>query len=123
MEPNDILHLENILIHCGDIDDAIDELSIDYDSFSNSRIRRGILAFLIEQIGEETKKLSLTFKEAHPEINWKAAAGFRDHISHGYFGINPDVLWDTIHNDVPELRSLCEKSLKKNQSSLSDNRL
>ena len=55
---------------------------------------------LIEAIGEGFKKLdSITGKQllpARPEIPWKQVMGMRDHIAHGYFDINSDLVWDTI---------------------------
>ena len=29
----------------------------------------------------------------------------RDHIAHGYFDINTDLVWDVVKNDLPPLRS------------------
>ena len=56
MQPKDKLHLENILVHCSDIDEANTEFKIDQEAVFNNRIRRGVLAIFVEQIGEESKK-------------------------------------------------------------------
>ena len=112
MDPRDSLHLENILNLCNEIFSAVDELSIDYDAFYNSSARRGVLAFFVEQIGEEAGRLSSEFRDAHSEIDWRAAINFRHHIAHAYVGVIPDVLWDTVQNDIPELRDFCIKKLQ-----------
>lgn len=115
MEINDrdLLHIENILEFCNDIFSTIDEFSIDYDSFNASTARKGVLAFFVEQIGEEANKLSPNFRQSHSEIDWKAIINFRHHIVHAYIGVIPDVLWDTVQNDIPELKNFCELILNK----------
>ncbi len=62
---------------------------------------------LIEAIGEGFKRIDertegLLLKH-RPEIPWKAVKGMRDHIAHGYFDINTDLIWDVIKNDLPSL--------------------
>ena len=71
---------------------------------------------LIEAIGEGFKKLdSITGNQllpARPEIPWKQVMGMRDHIAHGYFDINSDLVWDTIQNDLTPLQKAVEYFLK-----------
>jgi uncharacterized protein with HEPN domain len=63
---------------------------------------------LIEAIGEGVKKIDeSTFQQllpSRPEIPWKAVKGMRNHIAHGYFDINYDMVWDVVKNDLPSLR-------------------
>ena len=57
----------------------------------------------IELIGEAAKRLPPDVCQAMPQIEWRKIAGMRDWLAHGYFGIDPDILWDVIQNKVPEL--------------------
>ena len=50
---------------------------------------------------------------SRPEIPWKQVMGMRDHIAHGYFDINSDLVWDTIQNDLTPLQTAVEY-FKKN---------
>ena len=63
---------------------------------------------LIEAIGEGIKRIDeRTHQELlphRPEIPWKAVKGMRDHIAHGYFDINTDLVWDVVKNDLPALK-------------------
>lgn len=63
---------------------------------------------LIEAIGEGIKRIDeRTNGELlvnRPEIPWKAVKGMRDHIAHGYFDINSELVWDVVKNDLPLLR-------------------
>jgi hypothetical protein len=57
-------------------------------------------------IGEETKRLSLTFRQEHPEIPWHEMAGMRNVIVHEYDQLDLDVVWDVIQNQLSKLLSL-----------------
>ena len=63
---------------------------------------------LIEAIGEGIKRIDeRTYQQLlplRPEIPWKGVKGMRDHIAHGYFDINSDLVWDVVKNDLPALR-------------------
>jgi uncharacterized protein with HEPN domain len=64
-------------------------------------IRAVIRSF--EVIGEATKNINSQLKNRYPQIDWKVMAGMRDRLIHHYFGIDYEVLYNTIIGDVPEL--------------------
>ncbi len=59
--------------------------------------------YQIAVIGEAVKRLSLTARGKHPEIQWKDIAGMRDRLIHGYDSVDIDELWKTATEDVPAL--------------------
>ena len=62
---------------------------------------------LIEAIGEGVKKIdgrtSGNLLINRPEIPWQQVMGMRNHIAHGYFDINAELVWDVIKNDLQPL--------------------
>lgn len=58
----------------------------------------------LEIIGEAVKHLSVKFKEGHSQIEWRKIAGFRDMVVHEYFGLDTNILWDVVTNEVPRLQ-------------------
>ena len=66
----------------------------------------------LEIIGEATKKLPDEFWAKHPDVQWRAMAGTRDRLIHGYFGVDYDLVWDVVQTKVPALKREIERILK-----------
>ncbi len=67
------------------------------------------LVRLLEIIGEAARETSTAFREAYPEIAWKKMVGMRDRLTHGYYDVNLDVVWETVTEDLPPLIVQMEK--------------
>ncbi len=57
----------------------------------------------IEIIGEATKNLPDDARARMPGIEWKKIAGMRDWLSHVYYRVDPDIVWDVVETKIPEL--------------------
>jgi uncharacterized protein with HEPN domain len=57
----------------------------------------------IEIIGEATKHIPDEVRARMPGIEWKKIAGMRDWVSHVYYRVDDDIVWDVVENKVPEL--------------------
>lgn len=58
----------------------------------------------LEIIGEAAKKLPDEFRAKHPGVEWRAMAGMRDRLIHGYFGVDYDLVWDVVDTKIPALK-------------------
>lgn len=65
----------------------------------------------IEIVGEATKSIPQSLRDAYPQIPWKSIAGMRDKVIHQYFGVNLQVLWDTVQQDLPALQPVIAQML------------
>ncbi|MEK7402400.1 MAG: DUF86 domain-containing protein [Gemmatimonadota bacterium] len=65
----------------------------------------------LQIIGEACRKLSDAFRERHGHIPWRAIIGMRHHLVHGYFDVDPDVVWNAITDRVPALKAQIEAAL------------
>lgn len=75
------------------------------DFLADKRTQQAVIMSLII-IGEAATKVMdryADFSACHPKIPWRNMRGMRNHIAHGYFDINLDVVWETVQTALPEL--------------------
>ena len=58
---------------------------------------------LIEIVGEAAKNVSDATRVANGAVRWRAIAGTRDRLAHGYFDVDLDIVWQIASNDLPDL--------------------
>lgn len=63
---------------------------------------------MIESIGEGIKKVEKLLPgllaRRQPTIPWRQIAGMRDHIAHGYFNIDAEIVIDVVKNEIAPLK-------------------
>ena len=107
MEPKDAFTLDTIVMYCDRIFSAIEKYNITKDVFLSDENYQDMLAFCIIQIGECAKDLSIKFTNTHTAIDWHRIIAFRNLIVHDYGSFVPEILWDAIQTNVPELHNYC----------------
>lgn len=73
------------------------------DQFESDETLVLALTRLLEILGEAAKAVPEELKSKAPDIPWKAMAGTRDRLIHGYFDVDLDVVWTILTVDLPEL--------------------
>jgi len=58
--------------------------------------------------GEAAKNVPEDVRQRFSEIDWRKLAGLRDILTHAYFGIDNDILWDIVDSKVPATREQLE---------------
>lgn len=66
-----------------------------------------------EIIGEATKNIPEDFRKAHPEVAWQEAIGMRNVLIHEYFGVDLDIVWNTVEEILPKFKEQIEDLLEK----------
>ena len=62
-------------------------------------------------IGEIAKQISEQTK-AKINLPWKEIIGFRDRAIHNYFGIDLEIVWQTVQDDIPQLKAALQAPFK-----------
>lgn len=66
-------------------------------------------------IGEATKNLPEDVRAQMPGIEWKKIAGMRDWISHVYYRVDPEIVWNVVDKEVPALLRTLQAFKDENQ--------
>lgn len=77
-------------------------------AFEQSRHDQDAVIRNIEIIGEAASRIQRQapeFVKAHPELPWVQMRGMRNKMIHDYFDVQVDVVWNTIKEDLPRLKS------------------
>ncbi len=106
----------NDLTYLGDILDAIQRIesyttSVGKNEFIENLMMQDAVMLQIEVIGEATNNITDEFQEQYDEIPWSQMRGLRNRIVHDYRGINLNVIWDTVQNNLPALKRQVQEIL------------
>ncbi|MCP4401302.1 MAG: DUF86 domain-containing protein [bacterium] len=77
--------------------------NLEYETFLADTKTQDAVVRNLEIIGEATKQLSESIRQQAPHIPWRNIARMRDKLIHHYFGVNLDIVWQVIHDDLTEL--------------------
>ena len=63
-------------------------------------------------IGEAASRVSRALKSRHPKVDWQSLKEFRNIITHEYFSLNLEIVWDSAQNNsvilMREVRSILQ---------------
>jgi len=104
MIKDDLLYIDHILDCIRKINSYINGLSL--KEFRTNEMIQDAIIRNIEVLGEASKKISHDTKETYPNIPWKEISGMRDKLIHDYLGVDVDVVWKTVKEDIPVLKRL-----------------
>ena len=102
MLPSQVEFLRHIVDECSYLLKEYQENTFD-DFIQNERLSKAVCRSL-EIIGEACNRIHPDIKAAYPLIAWREMSDMRNRIIHHYFGIDYDVVWDTVKTDIPLLR-------------------
>ncbi|WP_423146839.1 DUF86 domain-containing protein [Rubrolithibacter danxiaensis] len=113
MPLSEIEFLRHILNECIYLTKEYKENTFE-DFITNERLSKAICRSL-EIIGEASSKVNPDLKQKYPLIFWREMSDIRNRIIHNYFGIDYDIIWDTVKTDIPLLKEGIELIIKEQE--------
>ena len=62
-------------------------------------------------IGEAAVNIPTDIQERLPKLPWRLMSDMRNLIPHEYFRVDPEIVWDTVQNNIPGLIEPLQKLL------------
>ena len=110
MSRADALRIPDYLEHILEAIERIDRYLADTDevSFLKDQKTQDAVVRNFEIIGEAAHNIELyhsAFAATHPEVPWSVVYAMRNRVAHGYFKVDLEMVWKTIHADLPTLHA------------------
>ena len=88
-----------------------------FDQFSNDRKTYSAVIREFEIIGEAVGKLPEELKGRRPEVEWQDMKDFRNLLGHEYFGVDLEIVWKIIEDDLPVLMDAIKEIVRSDSKS------
>jgi uncharacterized protein with HEPN domain len=115
-ERDPVLYLEDMVLSMERVQEYIASVNLGQFKLDYKTIDAVVRNF--EVIGEASKNLPQVMKDKYPHVPWEQMYRLRNRISHEYFGVDHEIIWDianlqlaTNHKDILEILKI-EKSIK-----------
>lgn len=76
---------------------------LSYQEYLNSRRDQMAVERGLEILGEAARRVSDSFQQAHPEIDWRNTIGLRNVIIHRYEQVQQDRIWAIVTVELADL--------------------
>ncbi len=103
------MYLEDLLLAMNRIGEYIEGLS--FIDFKKDYKTVDAVIRNFEIIGEAAKNLPSDVKDKYSEVPWDEMYLLRNKVSHEYFGIDYEIIWDVALNYLPDNKKQIEKIL------------
>lgn len=83
------------------------------DAFVGSQLHQDAVLRNLHTMTETTQRLSSDLKSANPDVEWATLAAFRNVLVHDYLGIDIELVWTVVSQDIPDFKGKITKILSK----------
>ena len=108
----------NYNLYLQDIMEAADRIAsyvegMTRSAFEMDQMRIDAVIRNLQIIGEAVKKIPDSIREGYPSVPWQNIAGLRNRVTHVYFNVDMNIIWDVVQSKLPPLRTQIQQILKE----------
>ena len=96
------LYLEDILGAIANIENYCANIS--FENFINDKKTIDAAVRNLEIIGEAANHIPQEVRDTYSQVPWEKMVSMRNKVMHEYFGVDVEILWETITEDLPILK-------------------
>ena len=85
---------------------------LSFEEFCNDRKTSSAVIREFEIIGEAIGKLPDELKQKRPDVEWQDIKDFRNLLIHEYFGVDMEIVWKVIQENLPVLVNAVKEILQ-----------
>ncbi|MFN3996121.1 MAG: DUF86 domain-containing protein [bacterium] len=104
------LYIKDILDAITRIEEFVGDMNI--DEFAQDDKTASAVVRKLEIIGEAVKQMPKNVIDRFSEIPWSSMAKTRDKIIHFYHGVDYEIVWEIIKQDLPVIKPALEEIYK-----------
>ena len=105
--------LRKMVRYCDEIDVTNTEFGNTLEALKAKSTYKNAVAMCIFQIGELTTHFTEDFRATYTKVPWKDIKNMRNIAAHRYDSFDLGILWETVTDDIPELREYCELIIRQ----------
>ena len=95
-------------------------LGVNFEDFRADDQKFYAVVRALEVIGEAARHIPRQLRDKYPGVPWSKMTGMRDKVIHDYFGVDLEVLWKTVQQDLPAMQQAVAKMVEEEHSKKAD---
>lgn len=103
------VYIEHMLGSILRIDEYVESKELFYDS----HLVQDAVVRNLQVMAESSQRLSEEIKNKYPDVPWNDISGFRNVLVHDYLGIDLDVIWSVVEQELPGLEKVLNEISSK----------
>lgn len=111
MSRNYDLYLQDIVTAADRIASYVE--GVTRGEFEADQMRIDAIIRNLQIIGEAVKKIPNSIQKDYPSTPWQEIAGLRDRVTHVYFDVDINIIWDVVQFELPALKTQIQQILKE----------
>jgi uncharacterized protein with HEPN domain len=104
-------YLDDIVEYAKKAESFLDGVSLKEFESNEEKVLAVVRA--LEVIGEAARNIPKGLRKKYPQVPWSEMTGMRDKLIHDYFGVNLEVVWRTVKEDLPSMTTAVREMISQ----------